>query len=293
MLRSSAARLVLTATMLTALALPAAAAAAAKAKGPAVWAHRGGSYVNGKATYPENTLPAFKAAAKAGFALELDMLLTKDGVPIVIHDGTLDRTTPCTGSVADRTYADIRDHCKSDVLGSPGGPLGTKARKTKATTPLPTFAQVLAIAKQAKVTIAPELKAFDATGGTAAAMAKAIKASKIPLRQVVVQSFFNQDLAAFRPLLPTVKTSQLTIPPAGGDQLAGLGIAIADKATYVSPQLTTEITAAWIADAHGKGALVAPYTPDTKAEILRAKQVGADAVITDDPYMARKALGGK
>jgi glycerophosphoryl diester phosphodiesterase len=56
-------------------------------------AHRGAS-----GSAPENTRPAFRLAADAGAdALELDVRLTSDGVPVLLHDRTLDRTTDRTG----------------------------------------------------------------------------------------------------------------------------------------------------------------------------------------------------
>ena len=54
-----------------------------------VIAHRGDSKA-----YPENTLPAFESAVRIGADMvELDYVHTSDGVPVVIHDATLDRTT--------------------------------------------------------------------------------------------------------------------------------------------------------------------------------------------------------
>ena len=53
--------------------------------------------------YPENTMAAFKACVDAGISIELDVYLTKDGVPVVIHDSTVDRTTNGSGAVADLT----------------------------------------------------------------------------------------------------------------------------------------------------------------------------------------------
>ena len=97
-----------------ALALAAAPAQAA----PEVFAHRGGPYIRGKPVFPENTLPAFGLAALQGDPLEFDIKLTADRVPVVIHDATLDRTTNCTGRVADKTLAQLRK-CKADVLGVP------------------------------------------------------------------------------------------------------------------------------------------------------------------------------
>ena len=69
-----------------------------------VIAHRGSS-----SEAPENTLPAFEAAARRGAdAIELDVRLTSDGAPVVIHDATLDRTTDRTGPVAALTLAELR-----------------------------------------------------------------------------------------------------------------------------------------------------------------------------------------
>src|SRR5919197_4378587 len=73
---------------------------------PYIHAHRGGplEHLDGSEVpaYPENTLPAFEHAARKGFVLELDVKLTADRVPVVIHDATLDRTTDCRGLVAER-----------------------------------------------------------------------------------------------------------------------------------------------------------------------------------------------
>jgi glycerophosphoryl diester phosphodiesterase len=69
-----------------------------------VIAHRGAS-----AEAPENTLPAFEAAVLRGAdALELDVRLTADGAPVVIHDDTLDRTTDRSGLVRSHTLAELR-----------------------------------------------------------------------------------------------------------------------------------------------------------------------------------------
>ena len=51
--------------------------------------HRGDS-----ANYPENTMAAFRAAIEAGAdMIETDVRLTRDGVPVLIHDKLVDRTT--------------------------------------------------------------------------------------------------------------------------------------------------------------------------------------------------------
>jgi glycerophosphoryl diester phosphodiesterase len=69
-----------------------------------VIAHRGAS-----AHAPENTLAAFELAVQQGAdAFELDVRLSRDGAPVVIHDATLERTTSLTGPVRAHTLAELR-----------------------------------------------------------------------------------------------------------------------------------------------------------------------------------------
>jgi glycerophosphoryl diester phosphodiesterase len=57
----------------------------------------------------ENTIAGLEAAKRIGCrAVEFDVMLTADGVPILMHDETLDRTTQCRGEVASFTLAQIR-----------------------------------------------------------------------------------------------------------------------------------------------------------------------------------------
>lgn len=66
--------------------------------------HRGAS-----GELPENTLAAFDRALEEGAdALELDVRLSRDGVPVVIHDSTVDRTTGGRGAVHDLLLAELR-----------------------------------------------------------------------------------------------------------------------------------------------------------------------------------------
>lgn len=66
--------------------------------------HRGWS-----ARYPENTCLAFERALQLGIqGIEFDVQLTKDGVPVIIHDPTVDRTTDGTGRVSALTVEDLR-----------------------------------------------------------------------------------------------------------------------------------------------------------------------------------------
>jgi glycerophosphoryl diester phosphodiesterase len=70
-----------------------------------VIAHRGAS-----GSAPENTVPAFELAVRQGAdAIELDVRLTLDGVPAVLHDATLDRTTDRRGPLGALTLAELRE----------------------------------------------------------------------------------------------------------------------------------------------------------------------------------------
>jgi glycerophosphoryl diester phosphodiesterase len=62
--------------------------------------------------------------------VEVDAKLTEDGVPVPIHDATLDRTTNCTGEARTFTLAELAG-CRTDVLGSPGSPLPTRPAKPR------------------------------------------------------------------------------------------------------------------------------------------------------------------
>ncbi|XP_043945674.1 glycerophosphodiester phosphodiesterase 1 [Protopterus annectens] len=67
-------------------------------------AHRGGGY-----DAPENTLAAIRKAAENGATgVELDLEFTADGVAILMHDSTVDRTTNGTGSLSSLTYDEVR-----------------------------------------------------------------------------------------------------------------------------------------------------------------------------------------
>jgi glycerophosphoryl diester phosphodiesterase len=70
-----------------------------------VIAHRGAS-----GSAPENTIEAFELAVRQGAdAFELDVRLTADGVPVVLHDATLDRTTDRGGPVGAVSLAELRE----------------------------------------------------------------------------------------------------------------------------------------------------------------------------------------
>jgi glycerophosphoryl diester phosphodiesterase len=70
---------------------------------PRIFAHRGGGILA-----PENTLGAIRLGQSLGFtAHEFDVKLSKDGVPILLHDETLERTTTGAGKAADLTWSEM------------------------------------------------------------------------------------------------------------------------------------------------------------------------------------------
>src|SRR5919109_749823 len=77
-----------------------------------VFAHRGGA-----ALAPENTIQAFDNAVRLGAdGLELDVRLSRDGVPVVHHDRRLERTTPLTGPISARTAEELKRAGVPDLL---------------------------------------------------------------------------------------------------------------------------------------------------------------------------------
>jgi glycerophosphoryl diester phosphodiesterase len=106
-------------------------------------AHRGAS-----AIAPENTLAAFQLAVSKGAAgVEFDLQLTSEGVPVVIHDSTLNRTTNGQGKVRDHSLTELK---RLDA----GKWFDVKFTGEK----IPTLQEVLNLLKDTDLLIFPELK---------------------------------------------------------------------------------------------------------------------------------------
>src|SRR5918995_2060474 len=183
------ARLLLVVPAVLPLAIPAQAAFAAA---PGIHAHRGGPVVQGKPRFGEETIGAFRNAARHGFVLEVDSKLTEDRVPVAVHHATLDRTTNCSGEVRTVTLAELRG-CRTDVLGSPGSGLPTRAARRPAR--ILTVQQVLVFAKRAggqvnlEIRNVPNDPDFDPSNAYANRVMDAVIASGIPRRQLIIQAF--------------------------------------------------------------------------------------------------------
>ena len=70
------------------------------------FAHRG-LHTRDKSV-PENSMEAFRLAAEAGYGIELDVQLSKDGQVVVFHDDTLSRVCGVDGRVDEKTYEELR-----------------------------------------------------------------------------------------------------------------------------------------------------------------------------------------
>lgn len=113
-----------------------------------VAAHRGDS-----AHFPENTMAAFRAAIEVGVdMIETDVQLTRDGVPVLIHDKTVDRTTDGTGDVKDMTFAELR------ALNA-----GTEELPQQ----IPTLSELLELLQGTGVTLNLEVKEYHEEGNEA------------------------------------------------------------------------------------------------------------------------------
>lgn len=70
------------------------------------YAHRG--LHDNQSQAPENSMEAFRKAVKAGYGIELDVQLTKDGIPVVFHDFTLERACKDSKKVYEYTYEELQ-----------------------------------------------------------------------------------------------------------------------------------------------------------------------------------------
>lgn len=225
-------------------------------------AHRGGG-----ALAPENTLAGFRLAARLGFkAVEFDVMLTADGVPILIHDETLQRTTDGRGFVSHLEWADIS---RLDA--------GGKFHPAWAGEPVPLLSDALALCADLGLAVNVEIKpAAGHVAETGRIVARTVEASWPGGQGLVFSSFSEEALAAAagiggqwpRALLVT------SIPGDWQDRMAALGCtALHARAVDLSAPGVEELRAA--------GVPLAAYTVNTAAEAQRCFALGVAALFTD------------
>lgn len=240
---------------------------------PRIVGHRGAS-----ADAPENTLAAFRLAAEQGAgAIELDAKLSADGVPVVIHDDTLDRTTDGHG--------DVRAHALA-ALGrlDAGGWFGLRFAGER----LPTLESTLKLCLTLGLELNIEIKPCP---GRAAETAEKVVAD--------VRRFWPADRSA--PLLSCFDPKGLEAARAADaalprgflvDDLDEGAIAEAKRlgcvALHVRHQALDQAGVTAIKDAS-----LAPvaWTVNLPARAVELTGWGAVAIITDRPAMIRQALG--
>jgi glycerophosphoryl diester phosphodiesterase len=162
---------------------------------PTVLAHRGGGTLA-----PENTLAGLRRGMAAGYrAIEFDVMLARDGVPVVLHDPFLGRTVPGSGHVF--------DYDAQELAAMDAG--GWFAREYEGE-PVPLFVEFAQFCKAHGVWMNIEIKPAPGveieTGGAVARIAAAMFATEIAdgrLAQAPLLSSFSHDaLAAAREVAP-------------------------------------------------------------------------------------------
>ena len=274
--------------MLAAAVLTLASVASAVAR-PTVHAHRGGSLHEGKPLLGENTLPALRRSAEMRFVLEFDVKLTKDGVPVVFHDATLERATGCTGEIADKTLQQL-SRCKVDIIGTTDNFRQLRPGDRRRAS-IPTLRSVMRMIRRKRARANIEIKNqptdpdFDSSERFASIVCRVIKNSGVPQRRLIIQSFFPPNLDVAKRILPNAQLSFLTLNSA--NQFATV-IAQSNGYDWVSPQWPVD--RAFVNEAHAAGLKVVPYTIDNARDMRAARAVGVDALITNDPTRARRVI---
>ncbi|MBK6863040.1 MAG: glycerophosphodiester phosphodiesterase [Ideonella sp.] len=226
-------------------------------------AHRGA----GKLA-PENTLAAFRVGAGHGFrAFECDVKLSADGVLFLLHDDTLDRTTPARGVAGERPWSELSRldaggwHSRG-FAGEPPASLDAIA------------AFVLRNGHALNIEIKPTPGLARETG-----RAVALEAARLWQGQALpplLSSFEPDALVAAREAVPALPRALLldALPGDWFEQAVSLGCSAVVTAYPL-------MDAAVIARLHGAGLRALCYTVNDAAEVARLLGLGIDGIITD------------
>ena len=243
---------------------------------PLVVAHRGAS-----ATEAENTIAAFEAAIGAGAdAVEFDVRLTSDGVPVVIHDADLSRTTDRSGVIAASTLEEVR---------------AARIRTRAGTTSVPTFREVLD-ALSGRVAIDVELKNVPGEPDFEPGGDRLVNAIIDELHDarfdgdVLISSFDPVALDAVRRRDGDRMTGLLTSPDV--DVLAALTFARDRGHRWVLPFIdaATDAGPDLVAAARDASLRIGTWLTDTPSRAVALFRSGIDAVATNDPGPAVVAV---
>jgi len=230
---------------------------------PRIVAHRGGGLLA-----PENTLAAIRLARNLGFiGVEFDVKLTEDGIPVLMHDDTLERTTDRSGLVAEISYQEI---AKLDAGAWFGNEFSGE--------PVPSFAAASALCREAGIWANIEIKPNPGqereTGEAVARMTKLLWSNSRP--PPLMSSFSALALEAAAVESPELPRALLVVeaPPNWLAQLDRLQCV----ALHVSHR---HMDAALVKAVHDSGRGVLAYTVNDSETALDLLGWGVDALVTD------------
>lgn len=212
---------------------------------PLIIGHRGAS-----AVAPENTIAAFEAAINAGAdGIEFDVRLSRDRVPVVIHDDTLYRTSGVRRRVADLSARELEQF---DV---------------------PSLAQVFELFESNGLILYLEMKEVE----TAQECCKLVERYSFKDR-VIFECFEHSALKTVKQIDATFKTAPLFQPPASF--ILKRALAVGADGIALHHRLSHKRL---IQKARDAGLKVVTWTVDDPAWIERAREIGIHALITNDP----------
>lgn len=236
---------------------------------PRVLAHRGGGSLA-----PENTLAGLRAGMAAGFrAVEFDVMLARDGVPVVLHDPLLGRTVAADGFVFEHDAAALTRY-----------DAGSWFSAAYAGEPVPLFADYVRMCRENNVWMNIEIKpapGFEAaTGETVARMTAALFADTLgtgdTARLPLLSSFSEVALEAARAAAPGLPRAWLL--DALPDDWAARARALDVVALHLWQR---ELTAGQVAEIKSAGLGVFCYTVNDSARARELLAWGVDAFCTD------------
>lgn len=233
---------------------------------PLVWAHRGAS---GYA--PENTLPAFKMAADMGAdGVELDVQLTKDDVIVVCHDERIDRTSNGAGRIADYTLAELKAF---DFNNNNYAFEGTK---------IPTMEEVFDLLEPTGLTINIELKTGEIFYPDLEKKIVELTRKKNWQDRVIYSSFNHYSIMKIKELDPEAKTGFLY----ADGTLNMPGYAAENQVNALHPAFYNLQYEDFMEDCAMYDIDVNVWTVNSEAAMLRCRDLGVNAVITNYPDKA-------
>lgn len=228
---------------------------------PIIFAHRGAS-----AHAPENTLAAFELAQQQGVnAIELDVKLSADQIPVVIHDPTVDRTTNGSGTVANFSLAALQELDAGDGQH------------------IPTLDEVFATFGQS-LYINVELTNYKTPNDILVDKVIEVVKKHAVEEHIIFSSFLAKNLKRTAQLLPQIPRGLLALPGVLGIWARFYGFRFGDYQA-VHPSIKN-VNAKMVANAHQRGQRVHVWTVNTAEEMRQLAAWGVDGIFTDAPDLA-------